>query len=347
VGSLLFGERLEYVCNSGYTTSGLPGGDQSFEVNCQADGTLSAVWGCQPISCGELPLIPYASVVKQNDATSEVVAYFCDMGFTLDGRPDGEVSFQVVCQADGTFSKKDQTCIPISCGLPPMVRHAVGHTSSPVDFGQEVRYTCEEGYSIDGSIAGPLHYSARCQADGIFSTILECHPISCGMPPSIQHAALPRDISFLSFLFGQRLKYVCDFGHTINGHPGGEQSFEVSCQADGVFSVPLACQPISCGKPPLMPSASLVSKRAYTFSDPAIYKCRDGFTAGGKPDGRVRFKMFCGVDGAYIRVPGCQPTVKKTVADKADTLKTSAGNNRRLGAVMPVQGQGYPSIILV
>jgi len=130
------------------------------------------------------------------------------------------------------------------------------HTGS-VDFPVTLRYECEKGYSIDGTVSeSKRDFQAQCKSDGQLFGMMACQKITCGSPHVVPFTTLldpesPRK----SVLYGAEAKYECITGYTIGGTPDGRNNFAVTCEDNGVLTDPEVCEPINCGIAPRLPKS--------------------------------------------------------------------------------------------
>merc|ERR1719238_157758 len=75
----------------------------------------------------------------------------------------------------------------------------------------------------------------------------------------------------------------------------------------------MSCQKISCGAPHNLPFTDLVSpsspRKSIEYDEKAKYKCYDGYTIGGKPDGATSFTVNCPDDGILTLPEVCEPVL--------------------------------------
>merc|ERR1719450_297894 len=113
------------------------------------------------------------------------------------------------------------------------------HTGA-VSFPTTLRYTCDIGYSIDGTVSeSKREFQAQCKGDGQLFGMMSCRRISCGTPHVLPFTELlvpgsPRK----SVEYKEKAKYQCSNGYTVGGHPDAKTSFEVECLDNGVLTDP-------------------------------------------------------------------------------------------------------------
>jgi hypothetical protein len=180
---------IVYRCTAGYEISETH--EVVFETACKADGLLDkqspdmtkddvsslvgelkSLEACNPIKCGEPPVIEHATF-KGRDAISgkekkvpigtevdyeTVLDYKCDDGYTLNGNVAGDTDFAVVCNELKQFENHDKQCLIIKYNI----RGVVFDASAKQLGGNPVN---EAGVTIGGEVA-------RTTADGRFEVML-------------------------------------------------------------------------------------------------------------------------------------------------------------------------------
>lgn len=223
--AFVYPEVVRYECSPGFV---LKGGDT---VSCQADGRWDrAKPSCQPVTCGPPRVRGGVTFTGDGSSYNSEIQLSCPPGFLLKGKP---VS---VCQADGTWSHENPTCVPDRCGTPPPLPNGRVLGSDFV-LGTKVQYECDEGYSLNGA---PTRV---CQSDGLWDRPApRCDPVGCDPPEDISHGFLNGS----SFNYDDTVEYVCFDGYEAIGDP------VLRCSAQGfwVGSVP-ECRPCACA-PPLL-----------------------------------------------------------------------------------------------
>merc|ERR1719428_2762874 len=153
VSALKFPEAARYKCEDGYTLSGVALSEDTFVVECDEEGTLSATSECLPISCGAPPSIKYASFEPREVFYTDKVTYSCWECYSTTGEAGSPNEFEVECGIDGHFSKSKQ-CIANSCGRPDgkdwdELREIAGFPSEEYTCGRNFEVACNEGYTVD------------------------------------------------------------------------------------------------------------------------------------------------------------------------------------------------------
>jgi CUB/sushi domain-containing protein len=214
-------------------------------------------------------------------------------------------------------------CEPKSCGPPTRVAHAQFPTAAQT-FPTRVMYTCQNGYTLDGTLTGLTYRHVACEMDGKYEkSSFECLPLVCGNAPMIADAELTiseeDDIKFPA-----AATYKCHKGFSADGTGTGERILTVPCQATGAFPDPLPeCKPVKCGGPPQVAFAKLLESDAAKgvgvagieivplgFEQTAVLKCKSGYSF--KPDvdptvQNMQFVVQCEDSGLFENVQVCAP----------------------------------------
>jgi len=180
-----------------------------------------------------------------------------------------------------------------------------------VYFPTTLRYSCFDGYSIDGSLAdAKKKFQVNCKPTGVMAPY-SCQKISCGTPYVLPFTKLTSPSSPQSSLeFEEEAAYKCKHGYTIGAKPDGATEFKVSCQANGQLTDPKVCEPIFCGKAPRFPKARADIAGFLTYGMEATYECDWGYTFDGMVSGKTMFTRKCLIDATFSPVPEgieCKP----------------------------------------
>lgn len=270
------GSIANYSCIYGYMLIGNP------SVECIADGTWRGERPiCQPVDCGT-PEAPSNGHVESShtDLGSETL-YYCDKGYQLFGNDTR------VCSAEATWSGDLPQCHLVDCGeiTPPEKGFVMGVGTR---YRDEVKFTCEEGYVIEGES------QAQCLETGNWSAVLPtCKPVSCGTPPLPPNVQRPSDSSKL-LVYRDKLSYRCQEGYIMRG------DLTIKCLQNGQWSqVQGQCSKISCGRPRVNTDGAVVLGRSFYYRDKVVYRCPPGTVANGTA------VMTCLGDGSWSGAPFC------------------------------------------
>lgn len=271
-----FGSVVRYTCDNKYALVG------KAERKCQAD----RMWSEEAPSC-RLKLCP-DPVVQSNVRFSgsdftvgSTIEFSCTHGFTVVGKRF------LTCRGDETWNGLFPECERISCKAPPPIANALA-TGESHKYGDIIRYTCVNGYRLQGS---PL---ISCEASGLWSNATAvCNPVSCGAPPLVKNAKSVNN----GLHFGEIVYYLCNEGYDLNGNN------LIECSADGVWTGSLPhCELVTCGVVPVIPYASTIVHRT-TYGSKASYECNRGYVLQGSS------VVECKANGtwAYENRPTCVP----------------------------------------
>ncbi|XP_066269890.1 P-selectin-like isoform X3 [Branchiostoma lanceolatum] len=151
------------TCNSGYARNG------AATTTCQANGTWSnPVPTCTPGQCSTLAAPANGTRTPPTGATSfqDTVTFTCDAGYVLNG------AATLTCQAGGSWSNPVPTCTPRPCQTLTAPDNGQLIPAGPHTFPATATITCGSGYERNGP------YETRCQADGSWSPVPTCTPVS-------------------------------------------------------------------------------------------------------------------------------------------------------------------------
>eukprot|EP00746_Dinoflagellata_sp_MGD_P138404 gnl/MRDRNA2_/MRDRNA2_72053_c0_seq1.p1 gnl/MRDRNA2_/MRDRNA2_72053_c0~~gnl/MRDRNA2_/MRDRNA2_72053_c0_seq1.p1 ORF type:complete len:2101 (+),score=429.94 gnl/MRDRNA2_/MRDRNA2_72053_c0_seq1:113-6415(+) len=172
-GAVAFPETLKFECEEGYSTDATPTeARRSFQIACLATGELTEMFQCRAVSCGAPSILPFtkgpADMLKSIDY-GETANYKCLEGYTLDGTAGGETTFDTKCNPNGKLDDP-KTCLPVSCGRAPRSPKARAGIAGRVFFPMQIMYTCDVGYTLDGSATGARTFTLVCGGDGNFAS---------------------------------------------------------------------------------------------------------------------------------------------------------------------------------
>mmetsp|Transcript_19208 Transcript_19208/g.42602 ORF Transcript_19208/g.42602 Transcript_19208/m.42602 type:complete len:1632 (+) Transcript_19208:114-5009(+) len=301
---------------------------------------------CRPKDCGAAPASKGASPHIAKAVFPQHIDYHCHHGYTLTGEADGDRDFAIECLDTGKYTAH-KDCKKVTCGTPPKI----GNSSSPAKAEllafETLEYTCSDGYSVDHSISpNSKKFTVRCHDDGTFTGEKTCQPVSCGRPPEISYADVPRTIAY----FGDTIRYECQDGYSTNGNPGQHLWFEVKCQASGELEDNMErCKPVKIGAPPTVKNAAFapvaaVYRGAVAYPQQIAYTCQEGYTTNGKPtgskDGRDSFVVSTTFDGKFTGVQNCTP-VGCGEAPKIENAKADKESAVFGESVMYTCAEGY------
>jgi len=323
-----------YSCKIGYTMNGTVEGADSFQLDCQENGTFSRAPLCHPVSCGPLLSVNHSRLLSEVQVDPDVtfpsvLEYKCDSGYSTDKTAiSGAAMFAVSCLPTGHF------------GVPPQcmnIDDCVGHSCGPyghcVDKLNNYTCECESGYEVARDentselVCGNINdcglracgnegtcidlvndYTCECER-GFEQTIPDgdkvCTRVECEGAPLVDHATVPE----MKAVFETLLEYTCDAGYSTNGLVKGDTSFSVQCLADKSWSTPKKCSAISCGDAPTVGNASKATPASLHFKEVASYTCSEGYTVDRSPHGNRSFTTQCTATGHFSATHQCLPVL--------------------------------------
>ncbi|XP_063877551.1 sushi, von Willebrand factor type A, EGF and pentraxin domain-containing protein 1-like isoform X4 [Scylla paramamosain] len=272
-----FGSIANYSCMHGYMLVGNP------SVECDSDSTWKGeIPVCLPVDCGALEIpsngrLDYFSTVLHSKAW-----YYCNAGYQIFGEAVR------TCTANATWSGNDPQCFRKDCGemKAPKNGYAMGIGTQ---YGEEVRFMCEEGYLLQGEAL------VTCQASGEWSALTPtCQPVNCGHPPA------PPNMASLSYsltspkVYEDRIFYSCLDGFIMRG------DLSSTCQENGQWSrVRGKCSRVSCGRPRVNTEGIVIIGRSFYYKDRVRYRCPPGKVNNGSS------VLTCLDDGSWSEDPSC------------------------------------------
>uniref|UniRef100_A0A8C4GKW0 Sushi, von Willebrand factor type A, EGF and pentraxin domain-containing protein 1 n=1 Tax=Dicentrarchus labrax TaxID=13489 RepID=A0A8C4GKW0_DICLA len=292
-----FGVTIFYSCFPGFQ---LVGQDH---LTCEEFGWSSSVPVCVPSDCGLPPHIDFGDYVKVtqlgggSDTASKdtgklsspmdlsflhgtLIEYRCHKGYDLTSPT------RLVCQEDGGWNGTAPSCVPAECETPPSPMHGWVNVTD-TSLGSMVKYTCEEGYKLEGE---PVR---QCVSGRLWTNDAPvCRPISCGDPGAIANGTAHGG----AFVYPEVLRYECSPGFVLKG------SDAITCQVDGKWTGQKPwCEPVFCG-PPKVPSDITFKGEEYSYSKEIELSCQPGFVLQGKSI------SVCQADGTWSHEsPTCVP----------------------------------------
>merc|ERR1719191_446388 len=175
----------------------------------------------------------------------------------------------------------EDSCQPVNCGAVPIVAFCSPDKDTAV-YGDSIKYTCEEGYTVDGTADGQTHFSITCEADAKLTTPGECQRIACGVPE-----AQPNAIIYpVAMYYKDEISITCESGYSFTGKGDGDTSYKRECQKDGELTELKECKPIECGdiRDELKPLNGVVDSPGNAkYPSVSEVTCDDGYTVDGLP----------------------------------------------------------------
>jgi hypothetical protein len=332
----VFGDSATYECGKGHSTSGLMTGPTDFTSGCQANGELGAHMGCKNMdNCQNNKCGVHGKCSDLDDPTGVHVDDYkciCDSGFAEKIQNDGSRTCVNIpdcpthacepgqCQdlindykchcPEGYHEDANEKeafahdCRPNICGSPPALHHATAGTSETIDFDMKpVVYTCDTGYSLDATAAGPKTFETSCQSDTTFQEAPTCWPVSCG---ELQAKVNSEHLVGVGRVFQQHAKYTCRGGFSVDAKASGSKEFDVKCQADGTYTSHNGCAPVECSVTTPAKSALAAGATKFVFSEKATFNCEKGYSTDGQLSGDTTFRARCQANGELAKHFGCK-----------------------------------------
>ncbi|KAK4820203.1 hypothetical protein QYF61_021708 [Mycteria americana] len=215
------GERVKYVCDSGYHTE-----HEGGEVMCTKDDWTPPPRCIRKKTCQNINFDNgYLLRRGKTFPLQEKVPYSCHTGFVT---PEGQERGMIQCQENGWTPLPK--CINETCGPPPEIAggKVQGVKKSRYLPGESARYQCWQGFEMTGAS------TVACQ-NGTWTELPKCKGKGgkCGPPPVIENGDL---LSFpmQEYPQGTTLEYKCPSLYVLEG------SQYITC-TDGQWTSPPVC----------------------------------------------------------------------------------------------------------
>ncbi|XP_045204681.2 sushi, von Willebrand factor type A, EGF and pentraxin domain-containing protein 1-like isoform X2 [Mercenaria mercenaria] len=268
-----------YYCENGYTLNG------AYKVYCQYTGNWDTTPTC--VKCETLLVPDSGSVTTTSTSRITSAIYSCFPGYNLIG------SNTRTCQPDGTWDLTAPTC---SCQSPASIQN--GYMT---DNGETATYTCDVGYSLDGTT------SRTCAADGSgwSGTDPVCNPCETLTSPT------GGTVTMTTSGHVTLAAYSCDLGYTLNGIEN------ITCRSDGTWGFN---QP-ECVMCPILtnPGSGSVTLATNTKTTSATFSCNSGYYVSGQ------LTITCQTNGAWSSdAPSCKCITPVTPVDGSVSVSDTA-----------------------
>ncbi|XP_050007536.1 complement factor H-like isoform X1 [Alexandromys fortis] len=281
------GEKVSIICQDNYLTQ------DTEEMVCR-DGRWQSLPHCVvKIPCSRPPEIDHGSIklprsseerrgtaVSRSYEHGTTLSYVCDDGFRL------AEEHGVTCHM-GKWSAPPH-CVGLPCGPPPSVHHGiVSHELDSYQHGEEVTYSCSEGFGIDGPAF------IKC-VGGKWSQPPACIKTDCDILPRFENAVLIENEK-QSYRSGERVIFKCAPSYQMYG------SNIVTC-VNRMWIGELVCKDSTgkCGPPPPIDNGDIISfpLPVYEPSSSVEYQCQFLYQLQGNK------KITCR-DGEWSEPPKC------------------------------------------
>jgi CUB/sushi domain-containing protein len=357
-GMQVYSNVVDYECESGYSLDGQYGGKTTYSLIGNELGDFVDKGGqptlpvCLPVECGFVPPIKYGVVAQVMMLYPDYVWAIAEEGHSKTGEAGKGLLMKIKCGADGTF-KDVETYQKVKCGTPPKVDHGKPADQNPKTFGDQIPYTCDDGYSIDmTNNEASKSFHLNCEADGDFSAVPgqgkcanidDCAEHTCGPFGDCVDKLMDYNCKCMQ---GFEEVVEEDTGEKICGNVddcGPSQCGVGQCEdlvddyncicPEGYFEEDQPeekmCSPVVCGLPPVkndavtVPEAVQAVKIDFT-SDPVTYQCLAGYTLDAQAGGPNHMTTECQADESFTDMPdSCQP-VECGDAPEVDKAKMDA-----------------------
>jgi hypothetical protein len=272
------GAEAIYACNAGFERTG------EATRTCQEDNSWSGGEPtCDRIDCGALGAPDNGDVDVPDGTLYEMIAtYTCEAGYNMSGEATR------TCQADGSWSGSEPSCVALDCGTVAAPQHGTVATPGGTTFGQVADYACSSGYGLVG-------FASRvCAADGNWSdSAPTCEPGDCANLTSPANGSVETPNGTI---FGAVATYSCHAGYNLTGG-----NTTRTCGAGPMWSGSApSCQVVDCGAPSSPTNGSVSTPGGTTFGDTASYGCNPGYYRSGSAT------ATCGANGSWSpSAPSC------------------------------------------
>eukprot|EP00043_Microstomoeca_roanoka_P014249 m.140633 g.140633 ORF g.140633 m.140633 type:complete len:1712 (+) comp15967_c0_seq1:231-5366(+) len=278
----------------------VPGAYENFTCTCDAGYTASDGFNCIDIN-----------ECNSNNGGCEQLcnntngSFFCSCmtGFSVDGM-------------DST------RCNPINCQMPPATLPASMpavtarlNVAGPFQFGDNLPYTCEPGFTVDGGPSSASAFNLTCLASGNIDgtyvngcvDVNECMSNNGGCSHLCNNVAGNYNCTCPSGYMLAPDGKQCQDINECSSSPCSQVctntagSYMCSCQTGFTLGIDgMTCNRVSCGMPPTTQYNATVANTApnpAVFQDTVVYNCLDGYTTNGLNTGGAFFFAVCQADG--------------------------------------------------
>ncbi|XP_052275321.1 deleted in malignant brain tumors 1 protein-like isoform X1 [Dreissena polymorpha] len=242
------------TCQVGYVLNG------SYAVECDSNGKWNQTGQtCEIVECGPLPVPSHATVFSSDTKYGSTVITTCQNGYKLRG------SNMSTCSGNGKWNNTDQLCIPVDCGIFPVV-HNGNVTATNTIIGSTAKITCDIGYTLSGSS------TSMCGVNGKWSSHNQsCTLVDCGSLPSPSHGT----VLSMATTHGSTSTITCNTGYILHG------SNTSICDQSGLWSsTGQKCTSVDCGTP-IAPSNGNVASNSTSYGSVSTVSCNNGYFVKG------------------------------------------------------------------
>ncbi|XP_076818198.1 sushi, von Willebrand factor type A, EGF and pentraxin domain-containing protein 1-like [Clavelina lepadiformis] len=303
-----FGSICSFVCDRGHFLAGSP------QTTCADNGRWTdTAPACRAITC-EPPrnnLIDGTIACSDGNNLDSVCQYECSEGFALIG-PTESVCENLDADSVGEWSTGLPTCVPITC-IPPQSAPENGDVScnNGNNLNSECRFTCDAGYSLEGSESSVCVDDGNGDAEGVWTAPAPiCLRITC--PPPLDTPVNGVQDCSDAINEGSTCRFACDQGYSLQGPVAS------TCVDDGdgnVFGVwtqpPPFCTPITCPPPLDAPeNGAVVCSSGINLNSECRFSCNEGNFLNGAETSTCVDDGDGDAEGVWTNpTPSCVPVI--------------------------------------
>jgi len=287
LAELVYPGQFEVLCESGYSLDSDPNGESTFVGSCNANGSITGLKECKPVTCGK-PMAEEGSSSKDPETfLGGHATWNCLAGYSTDGTATGDTSFKRQCLDHGHFGKSSPSkCMDIDfCIGNPCTSNGLCTDLGKGVVGPGYSCACFEGYQTKQRPDG----SETCSED------------LCGSDPCGSGGTCT-DLSNESGIDGA-YTCECEVGYELDefkrNHPSclrtscGKMPTQIlNVVMDG--RLPKVDLETHNKKPPEVDNSVPILK----FGDKVTYTCADGYSTDGKfSEESLSFSVRCESSG--------------------------------------------------
>ncbi|KAL4228764.1 hypothetical protein ACF0H5_011806 [Mactra antiquata] len=274
----LYNSGATFTCQTGYELTGPEMKIcSSNKMWLPAENPSCSILDCDFIQHPENGFVDLSS----GTTYGQTATFLCNVGYARFG------ARQVLCTNTGDWSAQPPICQVTDCGGLQNPENGIV-TSEQTTLSQEATYTCDPGYTIQGT-------SIRiCQSNGSWSdSIPTCQPKDCGILEAPENG----DVIYNSnTLYGSTVDYKCNDGYIVNG-----LSTRTCLHTRQWSDVAPSCDRVDCGERPVLEDGYITDSSPRTTLDSEVfYECDTGYKMMGT---RI---VHCLTTGQWSQLPTCR-----------------------------------------
>ena len=151
------------------------------------------------------------------------------------------------CSPTPGITELRTTCEKITCVNATAKPFSSVSVEDEVFYQDVVKYTCEEGYTVNGSVCGSSHYEMLCESSGDLDYVVPgaetCEPVSCGI---ISSTDAPHATYSSGLVCKETAVVTCVAGYSTNGSNYLANSYNVT---RGRVGLDTRCTVVQCSVP--------------------------------------------------------------------------------------------------